>query len=162
MKKLWMIMLVSLVLSGCGASQTLETVADEMVQSVMAEPKEILLTLPEEAVLPAMESENGVIYICREFDVAVQTLEGGNLQKTVETISGYTPDDLTIMQTISGDCSKYDFVWTSTGEMGDQVCRASILDDGSFHYVVTAAVGAELYEEYREIWNGMFETFGVS
>lgn len=162
MKKLWVLLVIGLVLSGCGAEETYETVADEMVQSVMAEPKEILLTLPEETVLPAMESENGTLYICREFDVSVQTLEGGDLKATVESVSGYSPDDLTIMQTISGDCKKYDFVWTATGELGDQVCRASILDDGSYHYVVTAMVDADLYEEYQEIWNGMFETFGVS
>jgi hypothetical protein len=162
MKKPWILLAIGMVLCGCAVEDTLETVADEMVQQVMAEPKEVLLTLPEEAVLPAMESENGVLYICREFDVSVQTLEGGDFSKTLQTISGYSPEELTVVQTINGDCTRYDFVWTSAGELGEQVCRGCILDDGTYHYSVTAMTDAAMYEEYREIWNGMFETLGLS
>ena len=56
MKKL-VILLVMLLLCGCGAEETFETVADEMVMQVVAQPREILLTLPEETLLPAMESD---------------------------------------------------------------------------------------------------------
>lgn len=162
MKRYLVIALAMLMLSGCGAAETYETMADELIQSVMVQPKDIQLQLPEEAILPAMESENGTIYICKDYDVTVQTLPGGDLRQTVLEISGYTPEELTLMETEAGDMIQYDFVWTSAADGGEQVNRASILDDGSYHYVLTAMTDAKLAEEYREIWNGMFETFGLA
>jgi hypothetical protein len=54
---------------------------------------------------------------------------------------------------------RYEFVWTSAVDGGEQIGRATILDDGDYHYVLSATVGAELIEEYQEIWNGIFESF---
>ena len=43
MKKIAMALMLALLLSGCGAEETLETVADDIpLQPVMAEPAEIL------------------------------------------------------------------------------------------------------------------------
>lgn len=161
MKKLCLVLALSLILAGCGAAETYETLADEMVQSVMAEPREIQLTLPEEAILPAMESDNGTLYICRDYDVTVQTRESGDLKETIRLVSGFDPEDLTVIQTTEGELTKYEFVWTSAGELGDQVGRAAILDDGNYHYVLTAMTDAEKIQDYQEIWNGMFESFGL-
>ena len=162
MKRYLVMGMALMMLSGCGTAETYETMADELIQSVMVQPKEIRLQLPEEAVLPAMESENGTLYICKDYDVTVQILPGGDLQQTVLEISGYTPEDLTLIETVAGSMTQYDFVWTSAADGGEQINRASILDDGSYHYVLTAMTDAELAEEYREIWNGMFETFGLA
>lgn len=161
MKSVWIWAVLALLLTGCTSVETYETVADEPVQSVMAQPSEIKLELPEEAVLPVMESESGILYICRDFDVAVQTLTGGDLKKTIQQVSGYDQEDLTVMQTEAGEWIRYDFVWTSATDGGEQVNRASVLDDGHYHYVVTATADAKLTEEYREIWNGMFESFSL-
>ena len=162
MRKLLVILSVLLLLSGCGGEETMETVADEVLVAVSAQPKQIQVDLPEEAVLPAMESDSGVLYICRNFDVSIQTLEGGDLPQTIRTLSGMEPEELTLIQTEAGDQTRTEFVWTSAGETGDQVCRAAILDDGNYHYVLTAMIDAEKAWQYQEIWNGMFETFVVA
>lgn len=159
MRKLLLMMGLLLLLSGCGVQETMETIADEAVQAAAAQPKQIFVELPEEAVLPAMESDNGVLYMCRDYDVSVQTLDGGDLQRTVRTVSGYEPEDLTLLQTVSGECTRTEFVWTASAEAGEQVCRAVVLDDGTYHYVLTASVSAENAHQYQEIWNGMFESF---
>lgn len=159
MKKVWMILALALVLSGCGAEETYETMADELIQSVMAQPREISITLPEEALLPAMESDSGTLYICKDYDVIVQTVESGDLEETIRLVSGFSPEELTIMQTQTGEMTQYDFVWTTTTDGGEQVGRAMILDDGNYHYILTTMADADVVEEYREIWNGLFETF---
>ena len=159
MKKLWMIAALGILLAGCGAEATYETVADEVVQAVMAEPAGIHLTLPEETMLPAMETDAGTIYLCDGYDIMVQTLDGGDLNETVRTISGCNLADLTVMQTETGGITRYEFVWTAAGETGQQVARAAILDDGSYHYVLSSVTAAEEFEEYREIWNGIYESF---
>lgn len=162
MKRLWLVLMTALLLCGCGAEETFETVADEMIQPAMAQPKEVLLTLQEDMLLPAMETDNGTIYLCRDYDVSVQTLDGGDLDGTIRAVTGYGREDLTLIQTMAGTCDCYEFVWTAAGEFGEQSCRGMILDDGSFHYVLTAMADADVVSEYREMWNAMFESFGVS
>lgn len=159
MRKIWVLLLLSMLLAGCGEAEVFETVGDTPVQSVMAVPKEIRLTLPEDTVLPVMETDSGMLYMCKNFDVMVQTLESGNLEATVRQISGQDIDDLTVITTANGDADCYEFVWTATGDAGEQVSRCMILDDGDYHYVLTAMADAEEVYEYQEIWNGMFETF---
>lgn len=162
MRKVWIVLALGLVLTGCGAAETYETLADEVVASVLAEPKQIQVDLPEESVLPAMETDSGTLYMCTGFDVTVQTLESGNLDGTIRSISGYGRDDLTVMETAAGDFTRYEFVWTANAEEGERVCRAAILDDGSYHYCLTAMTDADMAKEYQEMWNGMFESFTVS
>ena len=152
---------IVLVLSGCGTQETFETVADELVQSVMAEPREIWVSVPEDSAMPAMESENGCVYICKDYELAVQTLAGGDLNATVQLVSGFDRDRVTLLKTSQNSVDRYDFVWTCAGE-SQQLGRAAILDDGTYHYVISATIDAAQMEEYREIWNGIFESFTLS
>lgn len=162
MKRICLILALGLVLSGCGAAETYETISDEMIVPVMAEPSGVWVELPEDSVMPAMESENGTLYLCGDYDVALQTLSAGDLDATVRTVSGYSPEDLTVIQTATGELDKYEFVWTMAGELGQQIGRATILDDGNYHYVLSATIDAELIAEYQEVWNGIFESFSLT
>lgn len=161
MRKLCLILALGVLLAGCGTVETYETIADEAVVSVLAEPKAVKVDIPDDSVLPAMETDSGTLYMCNGYDITVQTLESGDLDGTIQQVSGYSRDDLTVMETVSGENRRYEFVWTATGEDGEQVCRAAVLDDGSYHYVLTAQTPAEAYKEYQEIWNGIFESFAL-
>lgn len=158
LKKVFCMMLLVCVLAGCGAEETFETVADDLVFS-QAEPKQIQVALPEETVLPVMETDFGQLYICRDFEISVQTLPGGDLGATVRTICGF--DGVDVVETAADGITRYDFVWSSAGETGDQVGRACILSDGAYHYCVSAMAPEEKAQQYREIWNGMFETVNI-
>lgn len=162
MRKFVYILVFLLSLTGCGAEAVFETVADEQLQAVMAEPMEIFVEIPEDTVMPVMESDSGMVYICSDFDVAVQTLEAGNLNATVMAVSGFEREDLTIIETKTETGKKFEFVWTCAGEQGQQVGRATILDDGNYHYVLTATINAEKLEANQEVWNGMFESFHIA
>ena len=115
--------------------------------------------LAQDPVIPAMESDAGTLYLCGDYDVTVQTMPSGDLSKSVYQVSGFTPEELTLIQTGTGDVEKYEFVWTSATESGHQIGRATLLDDGNYHYILSATVDAELMEEYQEVWNGIFESF---
>ena len=162
MRKLLLFVALTLLLAGCGASETFETVADEMLQEVAVQAREIRGELPEDSVLPAMEAEKGKIYLCGDYDVAAQILPSGDLEATVRSISGYGIEELTGIQTASGELDQYEFVWTTAGEMGQNIGRATILDDGNYHYVLSATIDAGLIGEYQEVWNGIFESFHLS
>lgn len=161
MKIITLILLLTL-LTSCTKAEVYETVNDEAAQSVSAQPREIYFDLAQEPVLPAMESDSGTLYLCGDFDVVVHTCQGGDLQNTVREVSGFLPEELTLIQTGTGDVDRYEFVWTSAVDSGQQIGRATILDDGNYHYILSATVDAELIEEYQEIWNGIFESFQLS
>lgn len=160
--KIMTILLLALLLTGCGKAEVYETVTDEAAQSVSAQPREILFDLAQEPVLPAMESDSGTLYLCGDFDVMVNTCQSGDLQNTVREVSGFLPEELTVIQTGTGEVDRYEFVWTSATDFGQQIGRATILDDGNYHYTLSATVDAELMEEYQEIWNGIFESFQLA
>ena len=159
MKIMILLMTVLGLLSGCSAAETYELVTDEPVQQVSAQPREMHFFLAEETAMPAMETDSGKLYLCGEYDVMSQIFDGGDLERTIRQVSGFSPNDLTVIQTESENVKKTEFVWTSAAEEGHRICRATILDDGNYHYVLSATVPAEKIEEYQEIWNGIFETF---
>lgn len=159
--KILVVMMLMTLLTGCG-SVTYEVVSDEFAVPEMPQPREVHFFLAEESVMPAMESEAGQLYLCGDYDVVSQTLEGGDLDRTVRAVSGYGPEELTLIQTASGEVDRYEFVWTSCSDGGQQIGRATLLDDGSYHYVLSATIDAELMEQYQEIWNGIFETYELA
>lgn len=161
MKKCIVFLLVSVLLSGCGTAATFETVADEWVQDVAAPLREILLTLPEEAAVPVSESETGKLYQCDGYEIAVQILEAGDLDATMRSVTGYSRDALTVLQTAADDSKRYDLVWSCMGEQGDQVGRARVLDDGNYHYVLSVLAEADRAAELEYVISGLFGSYAL-
>lgn len=159
MKTCCVFALVLLLLTGCGSQETFETVSDELFQSVSAQTKEVMLTLPADAVSPAAETEYGEIYLCGDYDIHRQTLEAGDLNATIQTISGYSREDLTVLETRQVGYKRYEFVWVSAGEMGDRVGHGVILDDGNYHYCLSVLGDAETANLHQSIWQSMFDSF---
>lgn len=161
MKKCVWMLLISVLLSGCGSAPTFETVADEWVQDVAAPLREIRLTLPEEAVIPVSESEIGKLYQCDGYEIAVQTLESGDLDATIRTVTGYSREDLTVLETRLDDIRRYDLVWSCLGEQGEQVGRACVLDDGNYHYVLSVLAEADRAYELETVISDLFRSYSL-
>ena len=159
MKKMFLLVMLALVLSGCGGEETLETVSDELVLPAMAQPGEILVELPGEAAMPAMESDAGRMYLAGDYEIYIQTMEAGDLEKTIRALSGYEKEDLTVMATGSDGVSRYEFVWTCMGENGERLGRAVVLDDGNYHYTMTVLRDADTTESSQIVWNDVFSSF---
>ena len=136
-KFIWMVLLTAL-LTGCTAEETLETVSDEWVVPVMAQPREMSVRLPEDTVAPVLEQDGRRLYMGRDYEIMLETLSSGDLSATIRSLCGYEQDQLTVLETRQGDYSRYDFVWTMAGETGDRLGRAVILDDGEYHYCMSA------------------------
>lgn len=160
MKKWLVWMLLPLLLCGCGAEETFETVADELAVPVMAQPRQITVQLPEDAAAPVLESEGEQVYLCEDYEIIIETLSAGDLGGTIRTLCGYDREDLTVMETQWQDVTRYEFVWAAAGENGDRLGRAVILDDGQYHYCMTALRDAD-GEDGQIIWNQVFGSFDL-
>lgn len=161
MKKCWILAALCLLLCGCAAEETMETVADDIIQPVMAQPREITVSLPDNAVAPVLESDSEQVYFCEDYQIIIETLSAGDLNATVQSISGYSKDNLTIMETAQDGVKRYDFVWASAGEKGDMLGRAVILDDGDYHYCMSVLRDAETTETSQVTWSNVFNSFAL-
>ena len=151
-------MVLAVLLCGCKAEETLETVSDEWIVPVMAQPKGISVRLPENTVLPVMEQDGRKLYMGQNYEILLETLAAGDLNDTIRTISGFEKEQLTVLQTGQGELDRYEFVWTATGERGELLGRAVILDDGNYHYCMTVLRDAE---ESIVVWQDVFSSFAL-
>ena len=157
MRWIWMLV-AAVLLSGCAAEETMETVADVWAEPVMVVRKELHLELPEGAASPVADTEGGQWYDCGSFSVGVLTLPAGDVNATVRTLSGFEKDALTVMETGGGGIDRYDFVWVTTGETGEMFHRALVLDDGNFHYCLTVSGDAQSAGETKDVWQTIFDS----
>lgn len=158
MKRWLCCLLPVLLLCGCGADETLETVADEWLVPVMAQPREVTLRLPENLVMPVLEEADRRMYLGKDYEIMVETMASGDLDATLRSLTGYTGSGLTLIRTGQDDVERYDFVWTAAGEQGERLGRGTILDDGDYHYCLTV-----LRDETEAliVWQDVFESFSL-
>ena len=162
MRKCWMMLAMMVLLCGCAAEETFETVADDLVLPVMASPREISVRLPENAVSPVLESQGEQVYLCEGYEIIVETMDAGDVGATIRAVSGYDKEDITVIETQWQDVTRYEFVWAAAGEQGDRLGRAVVLDDGSYHYCLSVIRDASLSEDTQIVWNDVFQSFTVT
>lgn len=159
MKRCVLLMLLMLTLYGCAAEEVLETVSDELVLSAMAQPREITVNLPDNAVTPVLESDSRQMYLSEDYEILLETLSGGDVDATIRSLTGYEKDKLTVMQTQWDDVERYEFVWVAAGETGDRLGRGVILDDGNYHYCMSVLRDAENQKMTQIVWRDVFASF---
>ena len=152
------VLLMVLLLCGCGAEKTLETVNDEWIVPAMVQPRQISVRLPEDAVAPVLEQDDRQLYMVQGYEIMLETLASGDLNATIRALSGYEKDQLTVLETQQGDTDRYDFVWTTAGETGDRLGRAVILDDGQYHYCMSVHRDPG---ESDILWRDVFASFSL-
>ena len=163
MKKYWIIPILLMMLTGCGVQETFETISDDVAQTVNATPQQVLLELPEGVSSPTLETlESGKMYLCDGYTVTVQITDAGDLEQTLKNTTGFSRDELQILQTKQQEMKRYDWVWASVGESGDEMSRGCILDDGSHHYILTAMADANIFGQLQPVLQPLFRSFRVT
>lgn len=160
MKKCLILILAALLLTGCSAEETMETVSDVYIQPVMGTMQQAVVSLPVDASVSVLENEDtGTIYLCDGYTVTLNSLPGGNLEQTLRQTTGFGKEDLSLMQTESDGIKRIHGVWTAAGETEQQIGRVMVLDDGSYHYVLTCMADASRMKELQPVWQDLFDSF---
>lgn len=163
MKRIVMGLMLALLLTGCGAKETLETVADDIpLQPVLGTPAEISVRLPDNAVAPVLESDTEQVYLSEDYEIVVETRSSGDLSGTITALTGFDPEQLTVMHTQPEGVDRYEFVWVSAGESGDRLGRAVVLDDGSYHYCLSVLRDAQNQNKTQVVWSDVFSSFSLA
>lgn len=155
MRKILAVLSLTLLLSGCGKTQTFETVSDSGDVPVSTEVYRVVVSLPEEASQPIMDSGSEQIYMCENFTIAVQQLSGGDMQATLKQLTGGAVEQTSVIQTDRNGVPCYRLAWAAVGEDGLQSCRSVIMDDGKYHHAVTVmadyTVAGDLDAQWKHI-----------
>lgn len=162
MKKVLCFLLFAALLTGCGVRSAMETVADELDVPVMASPRQVVVDLPQEAGIAAMESENGRLFLCDDYTLSIETMASGDLDATLKALTGRGEEALRVVTTQQGSCQRYDFVWAGTDDDGEFTGRGSILDDGVYHYCLSLVRPLERLNSSQVVWRQVFHSFSVS
>ena len=161
MKQLAIIAL-ALCLVGCKAKSELETLSDEIVAEPAAAAQPMQIPMPPDAAVAVFQGEDGsTLYLCDGYTVTVQTYEAGDLSKTLLDATGFSADSLRPMQTKQGENIRYDCVWTAAGEGEEQVGRLALIDDGNYHYVLSAMAPASQTGRLQQPWQSLFDGFAL-
>lgn len=150
MRKICCILVLVLLLSGCAAEETFETLGDVDMAPVVQQARQLQVTIPETAEI--LQGSSGTLYLCDGYTLTVEVLSAGNISGTMQTLTGFGTDDLTVIETAAGGYSRYECVWTAAGEGGDTLGRVMVLDDGAFHYCVAMHYSAEDASGMQEVW----------
>lgn len=162
MKKWWVLLCLLVFLPGCAVAGSVETVDDEWLTPVDAPLGQILLDLPASATMEAsVGDENGRLYLCDGYDLTVQTMDRGDLDRTCRSLCGLEPERVTVLQMNDADGKRWEWAWTCVGEDGDWVGRAAVIDDGNYHYCVTVMAPAGAAAGLEDEWTALFDSFAV-
>ena len=162
MRKILLLLLTVFLLVGCGEQAVFETLGQIQHQpQQMALAATVQLSLPASAALQTVSAGTDRLYECDGYTLTVQTLEGGNLSRTVQTLSGFAPEKLTILETKT-NLQRYDWVWSAMGEDGALLCRAAVVDDGNYHYCVCLIAPAESAASLSGQWNALLASIALS
>lgn len=162
MKKLFALLLVTVLLTGCAAEQTFETINDNL-DAIAPEAKSISLTLPEDASVATFEGgEKDRLYICDGYTVSLSVADGGDINKTLLKYTGFPKELMTVVETASNGMKRYDGVWSCIGENGEQVGNVTIIDDGTYHYVLSILGDAAISGDLSAAWNEIKGSFSVT
>lgn len=160
-KKIWILILLALMLSGCSAQETFETVGDDPNAVQVMAPGKLTFAIPADASSQVMYSEAGMLYFCDGYEIMVLTMQSGDLNRTLRSLTGYDSDGLTVIETKVDDMTRYECIWLSAGEMGDQIGRTVIIDDGRFHYSLSVIAPANEAGSLQQSWQEIFSSIVV-
>ena len=161
MKKVYVLILALCLLAGCSGQKEMEPVMDSAVQPEKAAVKEMVFTLPDSAASEVIASDhNAQVIFCDGFILTKEIKDSGDLHKTFQETTGYPYEQLSVMETAQNEIKRYECVWTAVGENGDEIGRCAVLDDGSYHYILTVQSDAENAGALTEaMWNPLFSSF---
>lgn len=156
MKKIGVMILLFFILTGCAATPTYETLGEILHEEVGGSTSRDV-----QFAVPADAERMGDAYFCEDYYFEVQRVSAGDLDGAILAMCGFSQEDLTVMTAGIGDFRRYEWVWSATGDEGDVICRAALIDDGVNFYCLTAVAPAEKGGAVQESWNALFSSFSV-
>jgi hypothetical protein len=169
LKKWAWLPLCALLLAGCAAEPTWETVNDTIedaatVAALGEEPYQIIFSVPMDAVLETFsQSDTRTVYTQAdgEYEIEAMVLPTASIDEVVAELTGFAPDAVQTIKTERFSMPEYRFVWYSSSDEGGYLCRASVLTDAEYSYALVFSAREETGTTYRDCMNEVMDSFGL-
>lgn len=168
MKKLVCVGVVcTLLLTGCAAEPTWETVDDCFDQTVSApveQPYQIMFSVPMEAVLETFSRrENGTVYSHPDGDYEIQALvlQQTDIDEIILDLTGFLPETVQRIETERYAMPEYQFVWYTTSEEGGWLHQADVLTDRDYSYALIFSAREHTGTTYHSCRADVMRSFGL-
>lgn len=164
MKRILLCLMVGMMLGGCASEPVYETIGNAMEDTrPVSAPGTIELTLPEDAQMQVIDDEYGSkSYRIGDWEVWTQICDGGDINATLEQLTGISAEALTVMEYRLQDMPCSEVAWITTTDEGSLVCRTAVLDDGNYHYCISLMMPEEEAEVLGESFGALLEGAVIS
>lgn len=161
------LVLLSLLLTGCGSGFVWEQVQDEMPSQQVGcwQEEAYILRIGMPANMALTEEAEGVSFYETEdgaCQAEMRTFLASDLNTAVRELSGFEADRLTVLKTTRFDLPMYRFAWYCQTAEGGRLCQAMLVMDGSVCYAAVCSTAEEAGDRYREEIRQVFAGFGLS
>ena len=156
-----LVLVFGIFLCGCNGTESYEVLSDDIVGVPIAEPAKVELKLPEDSALAVMSGSDWQYYEGEHYQIILQTFSSGNLDQTLQNITGYQIDNLSVIETSVDGIDKFHCAWSAVSDEGELVGRCTILDDGMYHYCLSVLVEADAACEVRDTIDAVFATYAL-
>ena len=156
-----MVCLLTVLLCGCSSTDSLEMINDHFETVPVAAPAMIHLDFPEEDNVTVAQGDGWCTYTADAYEIVVQTCASGDLNRTLQQITGYNKERLTVMEIPATNTNKYVCAWSTVSEEGEMVGRCTIIDDGVYHYCLSVLIDADVAGDIREDIDTIFATYSL-
>lgn len=152
-----LLLITALVLSGCTAEPTFETIGNVWENSHAEElPASIEFGLPDDIVMEVMESDDN----CRSYQIGdwmlwTEICNGGDIAATMKMLTGM--EDAEMISHPSGMYSCHETAWAVTEEEGEYVMRAAVIPKGAYHYCLSMKAPVEDARQMGEVFSQILE-----
>ena len=151
------------MLAGCGGEPVYETIGDVWEQTEpAAKPGRMEVPLPEGAQMEVMEGLGDSYYRVGEWDLWTTVLSGGDVKRSIRTLSAMNTDSLTVLKRGRGALECFETTWSVASEEGQRVVRAGILDDGSYHYCLCISAPEEEAEDAGQVFTEILNAVQIT
>ena len=154
------------VCCGCAADTvTWETVDDEIVAASgpAEEPYVITFGVPEGVSLDPISQGNRSLYVQKDgdYEILSDVVTAPNADRAIEQVSGFSAEDLDVLETTRFGLPAYRFAWVSASDEGTYVSQAAVVEDGSYYYALVFSAREEVGDAYADCAEAVFASFGI-
>lgn len=149
--KHWVWIPVLLLLCGCSTPvwETVDDLQPETAVSRQVQLFELQLQLPEQVQLLAADDAGSLWATAdSELEIEQRVFLTTDPDSAIRAISGFTKEQLTVLQTTRQGLPEYQFAWVSQTDRGARLYRADLILDGFTCYAVVCSSLEDSGEQY--------------
>ena len=160
---LFQLIVIILSLNACSVKEEFDTECiNDTISCVETPSFRIEADIPQDAVL-TLSHQDGccAVFSHEDYEITQEIFPAASWDEAFLHVTGRTADALSPILAGNFPQEEYRCSWTVAGENGTELCRCTILTDGSFYYAVSIQSNAETDKNYTESFSSLLASVSL-